>query len=180
MIRAFLDEVKLLSALVLKPALTELSGEFERTNGHKLTISYDSAGAAKNRLQNGDVDESADAKCGARALPACTKQRVAALRRLGAELKEAASQQSAAAPSDPKAREVLARYDRWLLQQAGRAAALANEGEDTEAQTFAATKNMQETQMSFNLQYLQLQNSMQNENRQYGEKLHFQHSLRGP
>ena len=31
----------------------------------------------------------------------------------------------------------------------------------------AATKQMQETQMSFNLQYLQLQESMQNENRQY-------------
>jgi hypothetical protein len=30
-----------------------------------------------------------------------------------------------------------------------------------------ATKQMQETQMSFNLQYLQLQNAMQNENRQY-------------
>ena len=30
-----------------------------------------------------------------------------------------------------------------------------------------AIKHMQETQMSFNLQYLQLQNTMQNENRQY-------------
>ena len=30
-----------------------------------------------------------------------------------------------------------------------------------------AVKQMQETQMSFNLQYLQLQNTMQNENRQY-------------
>ena len=31
----------------------------------------------------------------------------------------------------------------------------------------SATKSMQETQMSFNLQYLQLQNTMQNENRQF-------------
>lgn len=31
----------------------------------------------------------------------------------------------------------------------------------------SATKQMQETQMSFNLQYLQLQSQMQNENRQY-------------
>lgn len=31
----------------------------------------------------------------------------------------------------------------------------------------SATKQMQEMQMSFNLQYLQLQNSMQNENRQF-------------
>ncbi len=34
-------------------------------------------------------------------------------------------------------------------------------------QLLAATSNMQETQMSFNLQYLQLQNAMQNENRQF-------------
>jgi hypothetical protein len=34
-------------------------------------------------------------------------------------------------------------------------------------QLLNATSQMQETQMSFNLQYLQLQNSMQNENRQF-------------
>jgi chromosome segregation ATPase len=39
-------------------------------------------------------------------------------------------------------------------------------GEST-TQLLDATKNMQETQMSFNLQYLQLQNQMQNENRQF-------------
>lgn len=38
---------------------------------------------------------------------------------------------------------------------------------NSEAQLMAATQQMQETQMSFNLQYLQLQNQMQNENRQY-------------
>ena len=48
-------ELKLLSALVMKPALSELSGDFERTTGHKLTISYDSAGAVKNRLQGGEA-----------------------------------------------------------------------------------------------------------------------------
>ena len=35
------------------------------------------------------------------------------------------------------------------------------------AQLLQAIKQMQETQMSFNLQYLQLQNSMQNDNRQF-------------
>jgi hypothetical protein len=35
---AHADEVKLLSALVIKPALTELSGMFEGTTGHKLTV----------------------------------------------------------------------------------------------------------------------------------------------
>lgn len=38
---------------------------------------------------------------------------------------------------------------------------------DSSSQLMQATKNMQETQMSFNLQYLQLQNDMQNENRQF-------------
>jgi hypothetical protein len=37
----------------------------------------------------------------------------------------------------------------------------------SQSQLLQATKQMQETQMSFNLQYLQLQNKMQNENRQY-------------
>ena len=41
-------------------------------------------------------------------------------------------------------------------------------GSDSASQSLmAATQQMQETQMSFNLQYLQLQNQMQNENRQY-------------
>jgi hypothetical protein len=39
--------------------------------------------------------------------------------------------------------------------------------ENAQANLLAATQAMQETQMSFNLQYLQLQNTMQNENRQY-------------
>jgi hypothetical protein len=38
---------------------------------------------------------------------------------------------------------------------------------DAQAQLLQATKQMQETQMSFNLQYLQLQSQMQDENRQY-------------
>jgi hypothetical protein len=40
-------------------------------------------------------------------------------------------------------------------------------GGNGQQQLLAATKQMQETQMSFNLQYLQLQSQMQNENRQY-------------
>jgi ABC-type transporter Mla subunit MlaD len=38
---------------------------------------------------------------------------------------------------------------------------------DSSAELLAATREMQETQMSFNLQYLQLQSQMQNENRFY-------------
>jgi hypothetical protein len=44
---------------------------------------------------------------------------------------------------------------------------LAAQKGTSQAQLLQATKEMQETQMSFNLQYLQLQNSMQNENRQF-------------
>jgi len=40
-------------------------------------------------------------------------------------------------------------------------------GGDGEAQLMAATQQMQETQMSFNLQYLQLQSQMQQENAQF-------------
>lgn len=40
-------------------------------------------------------------------------------------------------------------------------------GGDSAGQLLAATKQMQETQMSFNLQYLQLQSQMQHENRSY-------------
>lgn len=40
-------------------------------------------------------------------------------------------------------------------------------GGDSQSQLLQATKQMQETQMSFNLQYLQLQSQMQNENRSY-------------
>src|SRR5438309_4917690 len=49
------DEVKLLSALVMKPALTDLANTFERTSGHKLTIVYDSAGAVTKRIQSGET-----------------------------------------------------------------------------------------------------------------------------
>lgn len=40
-------------------------------------------------------------------------------------------------------------------------------GGDSQSQLLAATKQMQETQMSFDLQYLQLQSQMQSQNRSY-------------
>ena len=56
------------------------------------------------------------------------------------------------------------------IEDVSKAASAVNSSSSNAAavdQLLAATKQMQETQMSFNLQYLQLQNSMQNENRQY-------------
>jgi molybdate transport system substrate-binding protein len=50
-------EVELLSAAVMKPVLVDLGGEFERATGHKLTITYESAGVVRDRIQAG---ESAD------------------------------------------------------------------------------------------------------------------------
>lgn len=48
-------EVKLLSAAVMKPALDELTGEFERATGNTLAIRYDSAGVVRNRIQIGEI-----------------------------------------------------------------------------------------------------------------------------
>jgi molybdate transport system substrate-binding protein len=48
-------EIKLLSALVMKPAIIALSGDFARTSGHALNVSYDSAGAVRNRIQSGEA-----------------------------------------------------------------------------------------------------------------------------
>ena len=45
--------------------------------------------------------------------------------------------------------------------------ALVAAGDSSQDRLLAATKQMQETQMSFNLQYLQLQSQMQHENRSY-------------
>ena len=44
---------------------------------------------------------------------------------------------------------------------------LVSAGNSSKDQLLAATRKMQETQMSFNLQYLQLQSQMQHENRSY-------------
>ena len=48
-------EVRLLSAEVLRHAINELIGDFERTTGHKLTITYDSAVAIRNQIQGGEA-----------------------------------------------------------------------------------------------------------------------------
>ena len=61
------------------------------------------------------------------------------------------------------ARSLIAAAARGALSPA-EVGALAD---DSSAQLLQATQQMQETQMSFNLQYLQLQSQMQNENRAY-------------
>jgi len=53
----YADEVKVLAARVLKPVLTEIAPEYERSTGHTVDISYEPAGAVTERIDRG---ESAD------------------------------------------------------------------------------------------------------------------------
>mgnify|MGYP001165606961 CR=1 FL=1 len=57
-------------------------------------------------------------------------------------------------------------YDSINVQSKGNAVA-TGKSSGSQDQLLNATKKMQETQMSFNLQYLQLQSQMQHENRTY-------------
>jgi hypothetical protein len=70
----------------------------------------------------------------------------------------------------------LSRFNQWLRTAADRADALAESGAKAVPQPstgnssqslMSATQQMQEMQMSFNLQYLQLQQALQDESRQY-------------
>lgn len=64
-------------------------------------------------------------------------------------------------------RILVERATRMIEQRAAARAGISTAQGDSQSQLFAATKQMQETQMSFNLQYLQLQSQMQHENRSY-------------
>ncbi|HKA73322.1 MAG TPA: substrate-binding domain-containing protein [Xanthobacteraceae bacterium] len=48
-------EIKVLSAAVMKPVLLELAGQFEQASGHRLTISYVPAGAARKLVEAGEI-----------------------------------------------------------------------------------------------------------------------------
>jgi molybdate transport system substrate-binding protein len=48
-------EIKVLSAAVMKPVFAELAGQFEQVTGHKLTISYVPAAAARSRAEAGET-----------------------------------------------------------------------------------------------------------------------------
>jgi uncharacterized protein YukE len=101
-----------------------------------------------------------------------TRQRIAFLRRAGATLREIAGY-----PVPPLLaslpQEVLKNYSttysRWLRRTSQRCIRLADnwERELRHAGKTARSNEEQEMQMSFNLQYLQLHNQMQNENRQF-------------
>jgi molybdate transport system substrate-binding protein len=48
-------EVKLLCAVAMKPALNELSASFERATSNKVTITYATAGALRNKIKGGEA-----------------------------------------------------------------------------------------------------------------------------
>ena len=49
------DEIRLLSASALHPAIDALIPEFEKSSGHKVTVVYDTAGAVADRVLKGEV-----------------------------------------------------------------------------------------------------------------------------
>lgn len=51
--------LRLLCALVMRPALEELAGECERATGRTLAIGYDSAGAIRKRVDDGEPADAA-------------------------------------------------------------------------------------------------------------------------
>src|SRR4051812_39916814 len=48
-------EIKLLSASALHPAIDALIPDFEKSSGHKVTVSYGTAGAVADRVQKGEA-----------------------------------------------------------------------------------------------------------------------------
>ena len=52
---AIAAEVKVLSAAVMRPVFSELTEPFEQSTGHKITISYVPAGAARRRIEAGEA-----------------------------------------------------------------------------------------------------------------------------
>jgi hypothetical protein len=118
-----------------------------------------------------------------RAQNALIAQRVATLRRVGDVLRATAASPLPRGLSAAELAEAR-RYVAWLRASAARLDALAAKGESAiggvggkagsaaadvsgRKPLLTAVEQMQETQMSFNLQYLQLQSRMQNENRQF-------------
>src|SRR3954453_15302946 len=48
-------EIRVLSAAVMKPVFSELVDQFEQASRHKLIISYVPAGAARRRVEGGEL-----------------------------------------------------------------------------------------------------------------------------
>lgn len=103
------------------------------------------------------------------------EQKISLLRQASRELSELARQPLPAGLSPEEKSEADA-YTRWLLEASAQFANFANSwqralekvlADAKTADAMLATQEMHEMNMSFNLQYLQLQQKMQSENRQF-------------
>ena len=50
-------EIAVLASPNMRPLLTDIAPEFERASGHKLTVTYDAAGAVKSRVAAGETTD---------------------------------------------------------------------------------------------------------------------------
>ncbi len=48
-------EIKVLSAVAVKPALDDLAREFERKTGHTVIMAYATAGVVRDRIRDGEA-----------------------------------------------------------------------------------------------------------------------------
>jgi hypothetical protein len=112
-------------------------------------------------------------RCRGPTLVRCTQLRVESLTELSRQLRQLATPRPDTHPGSADNQQ-LARLNQWLQTAAERADALAKSGAAAGSQQrtgnssqdlMGATQQMQQLQMSFNLQYLQLQESLQNESR---------------
>jgi hypothetical protein len=103
-----------------------------------------------------------DLGCGARSLRACTAERTARLEQQQVLwAREAADDDPPTMTADQAL--LVRRYRAWLREASRKAAALAIKGRAV----LQSDEAVEGGQMSFNLQYLQLQSQMQHENRSY-------------
>jgi hypothetical protein len=102
-----------------------------------------------------------DPKCGAIRLDDCTRKRVDALRQLSDSLQHAADLPPAETPKNGADEDALDKYNRWLRSKSMEATDLAAMGER------ALAEQNQQTNLSFNMQFLRLQEAMQTESRQF-------------
>jgi hypothetical protein len=100
-----------------------------------------------------------DARCGARPIAVCTRDRVASLRQLSDDLNRAAALSPDTRPQTASEQQELASYNGWLNAQSAEAGRLAAQGERALVQA--------DLQMSFNMQYLALQSRMREESRKF-------------
>jgi hypothetical protein len=113
--------------------------------------------------------------------PGLARERINRLRQTAKTLRALANERAPAGLAPDQAREA-ARYNAWLRSASGQLLSLADHWDNETAAhehavaqasrtggnaLAAATREMQETQMSFNLQYLRLQDKISYENRQF-------------